>query len=99
MNIKNNSLVSGSFATLLLASSLSVYASGSDPDPTQLSIDLDAAQLVALTEFPGSVIQSELEEQDGKVVWEFEIVIADGTRLEVLIDANTGELVSSEPDD
>lgn len=99
MNTKTKALVSGSFTALLLATTLSVYASGSDPDPSQVTFDLDAAQLVALGEFPGAVAESELEEEDGKVVWEFEIVVADGTRMEVLIDANTGELISSEPED
>ena len=39
------------------------------------------------------------KKKDGNLVWEFEIVSADeGARMDVDIDANSGELLSSEPD-
>jgi len=56
------------------------------------------AQKIALAKVPGGTIQeSELEKEKGKLVWSFDIATA-GSRdiTEVLVDAVTGEIVAVE---
>jgi uncharacterized membrane protein YkoI len=56
------------------------------------------AQQTALAKAPGGTVQqSELEEENGKLVWSFDITTP-GTKdiTEVLVDAITGEVVSTE---
>lgn len=56
------------------------------------------AQKIALAKVPGGTIQeSELEKEKGKLVWSFDIATA-GTQdiTEVLVDALTGEIVAME---
>lgn len=39
----------------------------------------------------GTVIEAKLDEEDGKLVWEVEILKADGKEIEIHVDAHTGE--------
>ena len=51
---------------------------------------------IALGEVQGEVLETELENEWGKLVYEVEIVEADGTVKEVEIDASTGEVLEVE---
>ncbi|MBA2735661.1 MAG: PepSY domain-containing protein, partial [Pyrinomonadaceae bacterium] len=53
----------------------------------------------ALARVPGTVIESELDKEKGKVVYEFEIRDKDNKTFDVLIDAKTGEIVGVEAED
>lgn len=57
----------------------------------------DEAQAIALNEVPGTVNKSELEDEDGVVVYGFEIQTANGVQ-DVKIDAATGKVVKVEAD-
>ena len=57
----------------------------------------DEAQAIALKEVPGTVIESELEDEDGVVVYGFEIQSTNGVQ-DVKIDAATGKVVKVEAD-
>ncbi len=60
-------------------------------------VTADQAIQTALLKVPGTVVEAELEEEkDHKVIWEVEIVTADGKLMEVEIDANTGEVLEVE---
>ncbi len=60
-------------------------------------ISLEEARKIALAKFPGEVIESEFGvESDGMPVYEFDIQAADGTEMEVEVDAATGKIVESE---
>ena len=48
---------------------------------------------------PGEVIETELEREDGRYVYEVEILDATGRVWEVKLDAKTGELLEIEEDD
>ena len=99
--INNKKSILASVAgALLLGTVLSAQADHSKVDPSEAALNLNAAMEVALAQVPGNVVDAELEQKrDGKLVWEFEIVSADeGARMDVDIDANTGELLNSEPD-
>ncbi|MEJ7800358.1 MAG: PepSY domain-containing protein [Ilumatobacter sp.] len=57
------------------------------------------AKVVALAEFPGDISETELGNENGSVVWEFEIVGADGSTVEVKIDAANATVLDIETDD
>jgi len=62
-------------------------------------ISLEAARQTALARVPGTVIESELDKEKGKVVYEFEIRDKDKKTFDVLVDAKTGEIVGVEAED
>lgn len=58
-----------------------------------------AAAAAAVAEYPGDIIETELGNENGSVVWEFEIVGPDGTSVEVKIDAGTATVLDVDTDD
>ncbi len=62
-------------------------------------ITLEAARQIALARVPGTVTESELGKEKGKVVYEFEIRDKDNKSFDVLVDAKTGEIVGVEAND
>ena len=68
------------------------------PDrPPPLPISMEMARQTALAQHPGTVTEEELEEADGRWVYEFDIVAAAGPH-EVTVDAQSGQIIKSEPD-
>lgn len=65
----------------------------------QATISKEQAQAVALQKVAGEVIKSELEDEDGKIVYGFEIRDASGKVFDVKIDAKTGAFVKASADD
>lgn len=65
----------------------------------EAGISPEQARRTALARVPGTVIESELDMENGKVVYEFEIRDKDGKSFDVLVDAKTGEIVAVENDD
>ena len=54
------------------------------------------AKRIALERVPGRVIESEIDKEKGRLVWEFEIKTRENKVFEVLVDAKTGEIVEVE---
>ena len=54
------------------------------------------AAKLALAKVAGTIVESELEKEDGRLVWEVDIKSEDGKRFEVEIDALTGEVIEVE---
>ena len=54
---------------------------------------------IALKQVPGEVREVELEKEDGAMVYEIEIVSADGQPVEVEIAAETGTIIEVERED
>ena len=52
-----------------------------------------------LQRVPGKITDQELEKEDGRLQYEFEIVTADGKSFDVEIDAITGEILKVEDED
>ena len=50
-------------------------------------------------DYPGRVIEIDLEDEEGRYVYEMEIVDDTGSVWEILMDAGTGELLERERDD
>lgn len=61
-------------------------------------IDMNKAIEIALEQFPGVVDEVELEEEDGRLIYEVEIE-GDGEEAEFQIDAYTGEIIVIEIED
>lgn len=53
---------------------------------------------IALKQVPGEAVEAERKTRQGRRVYEVEIVTADGTKYEVEVDQNTGEIVNIELD-
>ncbi len=62
----------------------------------QAKISKKDARKIALKRIPGKVIESEIDKEKGKIVWEFEIKTKEGKVFEVLVDAMTGKIVEVE---
>jgi len=59
-------------------------------------VTIDQAIKTASEKVAGTVIEAELEHKHNKVVWEVEIVGADGKVTEVHVDADTGAVIDTE---
>ena len=59
-------------------------------------ITIDQAIKTALDNFPGKVIQAELEKKHDKTVWEVEILTAEQAIKVVHVDAESGSVVTTE---
>lgn len=62
-------------------------------------IDTKAAEAAATGKVPGKVIESELEEEDGNVVFDVEVEAAAGKITEVTVDAGNGKVLAQEAED
>ncbi len=50
-------------------------------------------------EFPGKVLEVELEKEHGQIVYEIEILNDNGVITEIYVDAKTGKLLLTKEDD
>jgi len=67
----------------------------------QATVTPDSATAIALRAVPGATVKSaEIEKEDGRLVYSFDLVIAGKSGVEeVLVDARTGKVVSKEHED
>jgi uncharacterized membrane protein YkoI len=54
------------------------------------------ARKLALARVPGTIVEAEVEKENGRLVYEVDIKTDDGKRFEVEIDALTGEVIEAE---
>jgi uncharacterized membrane protein YkoI len=59
-------------------------------------ITIDQAIKTAVENFPGQVIEAELEKKHDKAVWEVEILTAEQGVMAVYVDAGSGSVISTE---
>ncbi len=62
-------------------------------------MSLESLLKMVRRDYPGRVIEVELEDEDGRYVYEMEIVDEAGSVWEIHLDADTGELLERERDD
>ena len=62
-------------------------------------ITMISAVEIALAKIPGTPKEAEFEIEDGKSIWEVEVVNADQQVYELEIDANSGEILKQKLDD
>lgn len=62
---------------------------------------LPFAQLarIALDRYPGRIVEAELDEDDGRVVYDIKILRHSGRVLEMELDARTGRILDVDEDD
>lgn len=65
----------------------------------EATITREQAELIAFGKTPGKIVGGELEKEDGKLIYSFDIKTADNTMFDVEVDANTGEVLKAQPDD
>ena len=63
---------------------------------TAAKITIEEAMKVALGNFPGKVIEADLEKRQDKTVWEVEILTAEQSIVTVYVDADSGSVISTE---
>lgn len=61
-------------------------------------LPLPAILEIVAREAPGEVIEVDLDEDDGDVIYEIEVLTPRGRVLEIEIDARTGEILEIEED-
>jgi uncharacterized membrane protein YkoI len=66
---------------------------------SQAKISADQANAAALGKFPGATVKkTELDNENGKVIYSVQLTDSAGTGQDVKVDATTGTVVSSEAD-
>ena len=84
---------------VLFASGFALSSEGTqktEKGPLKATLSMEEAITAAKAKFPGQVIEAELENEEGKAVYEIEIASATGAVTEIAIDAQSGELLSSD---
>jgi hypothetical protein len=59
-------------------------------------LTIDQAIKTASEKVPGTVVEAELEKKHDKVVWEVEVLAADGKLSEIHVDADSGAVIDVE---
>jgi uncharacterized membrane protein YkoI len=66
--------------------------------PAMAKITMDQAVQRAMARVPGQVLKTELEEENGFLVYGIEMVTGDRTMVKVMVDAGSGNVLASEQD-
>ncbi|MBB5347192.1 PepSY domain-containing protein [Desulfoprunum benzoelyticum] len=66
--------------------------------PSMAKISMVQAVQTALASVQGQVLEAELEDEDGFLVYGIEVVSADKTVMDVTVDAGTGKVLAMEED-
>ena len=61
----------------------------------QIKVSMDEAEQTALNKVPGATVEAKIERERGKILYEFEIITADGAEGHVHVDAISGEVEST----
>ena len=61
-------------------------------------ITMDKAVEIALRKIPGKAVEAEIEKEDGRAVYEIEIIDTTNTKRKVHVDARTGDVVKAKKD-
>lgn len=95
--MRQNSLLNIALCCLFIsAAPVAMAASGDSATATET--DLHAAVRTALAHTPGQVLEAEHERENGKKMYEIDIV-NDSKITEVTVDASTGKVTKAETDD
>jgi|SRR5690625_707013 len=68
------------------------------PQNMQRQISIEDAIQIAREQMPGQVVKAELERKGGQLIYEVDVISAEGVKYEVKINANTGEVIEVELD-
>lgn len=93
--------------TLMLAFLMCVSTLQADDDHEVARRAVERGELLPLTrilsamerDFPGRVLEVELDEDDGRYFYEIEVLLEDGRVIELTYDGKTGKLLETEIED
>jgi len=99
--MKRSSLagLAGTTLVLTLATGLAIGGEsrmGQKEAESTAGMSIEEAIKAATQKYPGKVLEAELEDEDGAVLWEMEILTADGKTIDVQVDSRTGEDLASD---
>jgi len=88
---------------LMISTASTVWA---DDDHERARLLLEQGKILPLSDiikqasahYPGNVLEVELEEKNGEIVYEIELLGDDGVIMEMLIDARSGRMISLKRD-
>ena len=86
-------------ATILIFFGIGMFGISFGEEPHTHALDMQEATRIVLTEFPNARIQEiELDTEDGRLVYEVELVTAEGQKKELHVNATTGRIEKVEHD-
>lgn len=86
-------------ATILIFFGIGMFGISFGEEPHTPVLDMQEATRIVLTEFPNARIQEiELDTEDGRLVYEVELVTAEGQKKELHVNATTGRIERVEHD-
>ena len=91
-------LTAGALASLIAAGGM-IGTVSAQTAASETALSEAEVIAIALAEVPGEVQEVEFETEDGMEIYEIEIMTADGTEVEVEIDATTGDVLEIETED
>jgi uncharacterized membrane protein YkoI len=87
-------------AVLLLVMGVPAWSDDDEGNMAEMvksaKVTIEEAIKTASDKLQGTVIEAELEKKHDKIIWEVEIVAADGKVSEVHVDANSGAIIDVE---
>ena len=97
----NTTTILTGITVLFISAGLAIGHEGEDKDKDSrqamsAKVTMEEAMQTAKTKFPGRVVESELESEDGALVYEVKIVSASGEAQEIEVDAQSGKILDSE---
>ena len=95
------------FAAVALSTGLVVLAADQNQTQPDAAAVQKSAEILSLEEilqrakaqYPGRVVETELEHKRGRDVYEIDVISGDGVKRELKYDARTGALISSQIED
>jgi uncharacterized membrane protein YkoI len=92
---------------LILAASLCMAPAHADSDHEIARRAVERGELLPLStilaalerDFPGRVLEVELDDDDGRYTYEIEVLLKDGRVIELTYDGKTGQLLETEIED
>ena len=62
-------------------------------------VTLESLIVQVRNDYPGEILEIELDDEDGRYIYEVEVIGEDGSEIELEIDAGTGEVLETDIDD
>ncbi|MFA1543018.1 PepSY domain-containing protein [Actinomadura monticuli] len=69
------------------------------PEAAEAAVSIAQAADAALKAVPGTVAEVELEDENGRTVWEVDVLSGSGERRDVTVDAGDGKVLANRADD
>lgn len=86
-------------ATILILFGIGMFGISLGEEQQTPAVDLREARHIVLTEFPNArIVEMALDREHGQLVYEVELVTAEGQKKEVHVNATTGRIEKIEHD-